>query len=1014
MRAERGTVGRAHDRRHHQRTRSDLCARQLDGRHERERHARQPRRQHHHRRSDGANRGHLRRCPAGRPCARQLDGGLHGHDGIEDCRHDHDRLPRGLLHPHQPDGHPRRRLHGHLHESCGSVTDTSGSTTGPTLTITLPAGCVLAAAGQRIAHVAGITNAPAATYPAASWTINTSADTTTASPAAAITIAAATAPTAVTFAGAPQTGLARATWTVGYTATTALKAADTITVGFPAGFSIPTNPTVTLGGGYAGTCTNPATAVTDTSGSTTGPTLTITLPAGCTLAAAGNGSLTVAGITNAPAASYPATSWTIVTSSDTNTASPASAVTLGASTSPTAVTFSATTRAAITTGATWTAQFSSSASGALSAGDTIAVSFPNGFLIPDTPVVALTGAGYAGCGTPSASTAGTTVTVTLGAGCTLAASNVGTLTIAGITNPIEGTYAKAGFTVATSRDMTPTMTGAEHRHLRSPDGVHARTRIGDPGGGRGRQPDDHGAGFRRPDRRDLHRRPQPDLQRCEQLDQPGDHAEGDGQARHGNELRHGDDDHVHERRRNGRRREQRRDEALQGREPEVSVTDGSISGNASLTVGPAAASRLVVTGSATQTAGAAQSLTITATDPYGNTDTSYTGSHNLTFSGANSSTNPVTPPTVTNNAAAAINFGSATAITFTNGVSTSGGSMKLYKVESPAIAVTDGTISSAGSDRLTVAASAAAASKLDVTTVPAGNVTAGANFSVTFVSEDAYGNVSNVVATTSVTLNPSGAGTISNNTGTIVAGTNTQTLSTVQYTKAGALTLVAHRTAGDVLADSASSASITIVAGAFAKLQLLMPGETAAPGTASGKTGSPSAQTAGSAFTVTVNAVDANWNPVNSTDTVGITSTDAERGAARERGARRGHQDLLGDPEDRVIPHVHRNRRHQRCDDREHEPRHHSQRGRVLEAADPDARRDRRTGHRLGQDRCSVGSDRGRLLQRHRQRRRRELEPGLLHRHRRHHLDRRQRHAAREYRARRGHEDLVRHRQDRG
>src|SRR5260370_30393318 len=37
----------------------------------------------------------------------------------------------------------------------------------------------------------------------------------------------------------------------------------------------------------------------------------------------------------------------------------------------------------------------------------------------------------------------------------------------------------------------------------------------------------------------------------------------------------------------------------------------------------------------------------------------------------------------------------------------------------------------------------------------------------------------------------------------------------------------------------------------------------------------PSAQTAGSSFNVTVNAVDANWNPVSSTDTVGITSTDA-------------------------------------------------------------------------------------------------------------------------------------------
>jgi hypothetical protein len=57
-------------------------------------------------------------------------------------------------------------------------------------------------------------------------------------------------------------------------------------------------------------------------------------------------------------------------------------------------------------------------------------------------------------------------------------------------------------------------------------------------------------------------------------------------------------------------------------------------------------------------------------------------------------------------------------------------------------------------------------------------------------------------------------------------------------------------------------------------LQLLVPGEASAPGTAEGKTGTPSAQTAGIAFTVTVNAVDANWNVVNTNDIVAITSTD--------------------------------------------------------------------------------------------------------------------------------------------
>src|SRR5439155_149642 len=72
-----------------------------------------------------------------------------------------------------------------------------------------------------------------------------------------------------------------------------------------------------------------------------------------------------------------------------------------------------------------------------------------------------------------------------------------------------------------------------------------------------------------------------------------------------------------------------------------------------------------------------------------------------------------------------------------------------------------------------------------------------------------------------------------------------------------------------------TSASITVNAGPFAKLQLLLPGEIAAPGTATGKTGTPNPQTAGTAFNVTIRAVDANWNLVTTvTDTTSLNSTD--------------------------------------------------------------------------------------------------------------------------------------------
>src|SRR5260370_38991679 len=89
-------------------------------------------------------------------------------------------------------------------------------------------------------------------------------------------------------------------------------------------------------------------------------------------------------------------------------------------------------------------------------------------------------------------------------------------------------------------------------------------------------------------------------------------------------------------------------------------------------------------------------------------------------------------------------------------------------------------------------------------------------------------------------------------------------------------------TASDVTDPSktaSTSAAIPVGAGSFVKLQLLTPGETAAAGTSTGKTGTPTAQTAGTALNVTVNAVDANWNVVtNVTDTAGVASSDSNAG----------------------------------------------------------------------------------------------------------------------------------------
>jgi hypothetical protein len=59
------------------------------------------------------------------------------------------------------------------------------------------------------------------------------------------------------------------------------------------------------------------------------------------------------------------------------------------------------------------------------------------------------------------------------------------------------------------------------------------------------------------------------------------------------------------------------------------------------------------------------------------------------------------------------------------------------------------------------------------------------------------------------------------------------------------------------------------------------------PRTGDRKTGTPTAQTAGSAFSVTVQAVDANWNPVSSADTAASTSSDPTTRRCRPTPPRR-------------------------------------------------------------------------------------------------------------------------------
>src|SRR5439155_12617879 len=94
---------------------------------------------------------------------------------------------------------------------------------------------------------------------------------------------------------------------------------------------------------------------------------------------------------------------------------------------------------------------------------------------------------------------------------------------------------------------------------------------------------------------------------------------------------------------------------------------------------------------------------------------------------------------------------------------------------------------------------------------------------------------------------------------------------------------------------NSTSPSLTVNAGVATKLQVLLPGETAAPGTPTGKTDTPLAQTAGAAIAngIIVNAVDANWNVAGpATNNVTITTTDSNASVADDNGATTGNMNL--------------------------------------------------------------------------------------------------------------------------
>jgi len=174
----------------------------------------------------------------------------------------------------------------------------------------------------------------------------------------------------------------------------------------------------------------------------------------------------------------------------------------------------------------------------------------------------------------------------------------------------------------------------------------------------------------------------------------------------------------------------------------ITAESALAAGTATITVSAGTAGYLKVTGTASMTAGTTNALTVTAYDDADNRATMYTGDKNLIFSGPLAAPDG-TIPTVTDKTPTAINMGSTTLVTFTSGVSTVGGVLTAYKAEATFVDVSDAAAVISSEDNvawdLDLTVLHAAAANLRVTGTA--TMTAGTTNQLTITANDAYGNI---------------------------------------------------------------------------------------------------------------------------------------------------------------------------------------------------------------------------------------------------------------------------------
>lgn len=267
---------------------------------------------------------------------------------------------------------------------------------------------------------------------------------------------------------------------------------------------------------------------------------------------------------------------------------------------------------------------------------------------------------------------------------------------------------------------------------------------------------------------------------------------------------------------------------------------GVASGN--ILVNPAAASTFTIPTPATQAAGTAFNVTVTAFDAYGNTATGYTGAKTITFSGPAKSPNG-TSPTYPGS------------VTFTNGAATA--SITLVAAQTTALTATLGSVTGAtGNFAVTPGATTTFG-------VPApGTQTAGTAFNVTLTAQDTDGNtVTGYAGAQTITFSgpgqaPSGSSPTYPVSVTFTNGVGTASITLVDA-QSTTLTATQGSTAGTTGSFTVNPAAVNALAFTSA----------AVSGTAS---------TTATLGPITVQEQDRYGNPTTTAETVNLSSTSAK------------------------------------------------------------------------------------------------------------------------------------------